>query len=79
MHKVRPEEIDKIISAEITDSNVDQELFDTVTTNMIHGPCGALNMISPCMDNGKCTKRFLKTGQTNTITNINGYPSYRAR
>ncbi|XP_071035291.1 uncharacterized protein [Parasteatoda tepidariorum] len=51
--KVRPEEIDKIISAEIPNPNVDQELFDIVTTNMIHGPCGSFNMMSPCMDNGK--------------------------
>ena len=58
--KVRPEEIDKIIPAEIPDPNVDQELFDIVTTNMIHGTCGTLNMMSPCMDNGKCTKRFPK-------------------
>ena len=77
--KVRPEEIDKIISAEIPDPNVDQELFDIVTTNMIHGPCGTLNMMSPCMDNGKCTKRFPKPCQNETITNIDGYPSYRRR
>ena len=67
MHKVSPEEINKIISAEIKDSNVDQELFDIVTTSMIHGPCYALNMISPCVDNGKCTKRFPKSCQTDTI------------
>nr|XP_042912535.1 uncharacterized protein LOC122272676 [Parasteatoda tepidariorum] len=77
--KVRPEKIDKIISAEIPNPNVDQELFDIVTTNMIHGPCGSLNMMSPCMDNGKCTKRFPKPCQTDTITNIDGYPSYRRR
>ncbi|XP_069968827.1 uncharacterized protein [Bactrocera oleae] len=77
--KVRPEEIDKIISAEIPDPNVDQELFDIVTTNMIHGPCATLNMMSPCMHNGKCTKRFPKPGQSDTITNIDGYPSYRRR
>ena len=40
-------EIDKIISAEIPDPNVDEELFDIVTTNMIHGICGTLNMMSP--------------------------------
>ncbi|GFX51945.1 helitron_like_N domain-containing protein [Trichonephila clavipes] len=34
--KVRPEEINKIISAEILDLNVDQELFGIATTNMIH-------------------------------------------
>ncbi|GFV93374.1 helitron_like_N domain-containing protein [Trichonephila clavipes] len=76
--KVRPEEIDKIIS-EIPDPNVDQELFTIVTANMINGPCGTLNMMSPCMDNGKCTKRFPKPCQTDTITNIDGYPSYRRR
>ena len=70
MDKVRPEEIDKIVSAEIPDPNVDQELFDIVTTNMVHVPCGTLNMMSPCMDNGKCTKRFPKPCQAGTITNI---------
>ncbi|XP_055918387.1 uncharacterized protein LOC129950474 [Eupeodes corollae] len=46
---------------------------------MIHGPCGTLNMMSPCMDNGKCTKRFPKPCETDTITNMDGYPSYRRR
>ena len=35
VHKFRPVEIDKIISAEIPDPNVDQELFDIVTINMV--------------------------------------------
>ncbi|XP_015925245.2 uncharacterized protein [Parasteatoda tepidariorum] len=77
--KVRPEVIDKIISAEIPNSNADQELFDIVTTNMIQCPRGSLNMMSPCTDKGKCTKRFPKPSQTDTITNIDGYPSYRRR
>ena len=76
MDKVCPEEIDKNISAEILDPNVDQELFDIVTANIIHGSYGALNMISPCMNYGKCTKCFPKPCQTDTITNIDGYPSY---
>ncbi|GBP52180.1 hypothetical protein EVAR_87565_1 [Eumeta japonica] len=54
--KIRPEEIDSIISAEIPDPSTDQLLFDIVTTNMIHGPCGTLNSSSPCMADGKCTK-----------------------
>ena len=77
--KIRAEEIVKIISAENPDPNVDPELFNIITTNMIHGPCGTLNMMSPCMDNGKCTKRFPKPCETDIITNMDGYPSYRLR
>ncbi|GBP03652.1 hypothetical protein EVAR_91879_1 [Eumeta japonica] len=58
--KIRPEEIDSIISAEIPDPSTDQLLFDIVTTNMIHGPCGTFNSSSPCMADGKCTKISLK-------------------
>ncbi|XP_026482732.1 uncharacterized protein LOC113390957 [Ctenocephalides felis] len=72
-------EIDDIISAEIPDKNVDEELFDIITTNMIHGPCGTLSIMSPCMDNGKCTKHFPKSFQNDTITDIDGYPAYRRR
>ncbi|GFQ67250.1 helitron_like_N domain-containing protein [Trichonephila clavata] len=46
---------------------------------MIHGPCGTLDIVSPCRNNGKCTKRFSKPCQSDTITNIDGYPSYRRR
>ncbi|GFX28377.1 helitron_like_N domain-containing protein [Trichonephila clavipes] len=58
--RIRPEEIDQIISAEIPDPLIDQELFDIVTKHMIHGPCGAFNMTSPCMENGKCKKKLPK-------------------
>lgn len=51
--RIRPEEIDQIISAKIPDPLIDQELFDIVTKHMIHGPCGVFNMTSPCMENGK--------------------------
>ncbi|XP_037930893.1 uncharacterized protein LOC119665729 [Teleopsis dalmanni] len=37
VEKIRPEEIDKIVFAEIPDPNVDKELFEIVTKNMIHG------------------------------------------
>ncbi|XP_026470268.1 uncharacterized protein LOC113374439 [Ctenocephalides felis] len=77
--KVRSVEIDNIISAEIPDKNVDEKLFDIVTTNMIHGPCGTLTIMSPCMVNGKCTIHFPKSLQNDTITDIDGYPAYRRR
>lgn len=77
--KIHPEEIDQIISAEIPDPLTDSELFDIVTSHMIHGPCGAFNMTSPCMEEGRCKKRFPKPFTNDTITDIDGYPLYRRR
>ncbi|XP_044591454.1 uncharacterized protein LOC123269683 [Cotesia glomerata] len=77
--KIRPEEIDSIISAKIPDPSTDQLLFDIVTTNMIHGLCGTLNSSSPCMADGKCTKNFPKDFTNDTVTNVDGYPIYRRR
>lgn len=45
--KILPNEIDKVISAEIPDSTIDNKLFEVVTKNIIHGPSmeNALNGI----------------------------------
>ena len=51
--QVRPDDIDKIISAELPHPNKDSELFHIVETLMIHGPSGHLNHKSSCMDNQK--------------------------
>lgn len=77
--KIRSEEIDQIVSAEIPDPSIDQELFDVISSHMIHGPCGAFNMTSPCTENGKCKKCFPKQYTNDTITDIDGYPMYRHR
>ncbi|XP_073979946.1 uncharacterized protein [Rhodnius prolixus] len=77
--KIRAEDIDSLISAEIPDPSTDQLLFDIVTTNMIHGPCGRLNRSSPCMIDGKCTKRFPKDFTNDMVTHVDGYPIYRRR
>ncbi|GBP55934.1 ATP-dependent DNA helicase PIF1 [Eumeta japonica] len=56
---------DKFVCAEIPDPDKDQELFQTVSKNMIHGPCGPGYMNSPCMKNdgtaSKCSKNYPKT------------------
>ena len=47
---------------------------------MIHGPCGAANPRSPCMENGVCTKKYPKDFQKETIVDPdNNYATYRRR
>lgn len=68
VRKITPDEIDSVISAEIPDQTIDPELFEVVTKNMIHGPCGEINMNSPCMIDGKCSKRYPRALTSDTIT-----------
>ncbi|GFV41445.1 ATP-dependent DNA helicase [Trichonephila clavipes] len=79
INKITPDQIDQIISAEIPDKHIDPNLFDVVTKNMIHGPCGAFNNNSPCMSDGKGTKRYPRKLVSDTITGNDGYPLYRRR
>ncbi|GFQ76040.1 helitron_like_N domain-containing protein [Trichonephila clavata] len=51
--------VDDFISAEIPNPEEDPELFNCITTQMVHGPCGVINPFSPCMKDGRCTKRYI--------------------
>ena len=55
-----PEDYDSIVCVEIPDEQKFPELHKTVTRLMMHGPCGMSNPKSPCMVDGKCTKKFPK-------------------
>lgn len=57
--KIEATEIDHLISAEIPDLSADPELYEIVTTNMIHGPCGSHYNYTSCHNSdGKCTQQY---------------------
>ncbi|KAG3079152.1 hypothetical protein PI125_g20787 [Phytophthora idaei] len=47
--------IDKMVSAELPVREKNPQLYETVTTCMIDGPCGAAYPNAVCMKDGKCT------------------------
>ena len=77
--KIKSNQIDQVISAELPDPVVDKALFDIVTNNLIHGPCGHLKPNSPCMVDNKCSKNFPKHFLHETQADNDGYPLYRRR
>jgi hypothetical protein len=70
------DDYDKIISAEIPEKSINQNLYETITKFNNHTPC---NNKSNCFENGKCTKRFPRNFTNHTYEDDNGYPSYRGR
>lgn len=77
--------IDQIISAKMptADQDPDGKLFDVISLNMIHGPCGNFNPNAVCMvrKNGqlKYFKQFPKPFQETTVVHKNGYSFYQRR
>ena len=72
-----PQDIDRLISAEIPDEEKDPELYKLVSEQMIHGPCGPHNMSSPCMKKKVCSKKFPKDYTEKTYVNDDGYAIYK--
>ena len=73
-----PEDVDRVVCAELPDPS-DELLFSTVTSHMLHGPCGAAYPEAPCMKNGSCSKKYPKSFYGHTQVDTNGYPVYRRR
>ncbi|XP_021975391.1 uncharacterized protein LOC110870521 [Helianthus annuus] len=69
--------VDKYISAEIPDPEMDPELHRIVTNFMIHGPCGTVKPNAPCMSLGMCSKNFPKAYQQSSMIDENEYAHYK--
>ena len=78
MESINPDDVDKVIQAQLPDKELDPELFECVTTFMLHGPCGTANPYAPCMENGCCSKGYPKDFCDETILPTEGgYPIYQ--
>jgi hypothetical protein len=78
-----PELIDRVVFAELPDRIRNPDLFAVIQQHNIHGPCGAMNLNSVCMDgkgkDRRCTKDFPKSLRRYTILPDDSYPEYRRR
>ena len=54
------EQVDAIVSSEIPDKQMHKLAYETVSTCLMHGPCGPSFPNAPCMKDGKCSKHFPK-------------------
>jgi hypothetical protein len=74
-----PEDFDRMVCAELPDRATHPELYDIVTSCMVHGPCGAANPTCPCMRDGKCSKGYPREFSEHTVDTGKSYPVYRRR
>ncbi|XP_017247877.2 uncharacterized protein LOC108219103 [Daucus carota subsp. sativus] len=77
--KFLKENVDKFVSAEIPDPEVDPDGYAAVKAYMMHGPCGLQNPKSPCMKNFKCIRHFPKKYCARTVFDDSGFPLYMRR
>ena len=78
-----PEDVDKVVCAEIPDKQTNPELYELVKTFMVHGPCGIDNPDAQCMEMKDgvriCTKGYPKPFLEATNITKNGIVQYRRR
>ena len=71
-----PADVDRVIRAEIPNPKTHRDLWELVTTNMIHGPCGIIvqknktgetTNLPHCCVNGTCEEHFPKELRSETF------------
>jgi hypothetical protein len=71
------EDYDSMVSAEISNLMHHPEAYETITSCMVHGPCGPDFLNAQCMERGKCKKRYLRSINEEMRCDVDGYPEYR--
>ena len=81
-------DVDRVIRAEIPNPITHRDLWELVTTNMIHGPCGIIiqknktketTNLPHCCLNGTCEEHFPKELRSEIFITQDSYPEYRRR
>ena len=78
----KPREIshyNRLVCAELPDKIMFPELHSIISHCNVHGPCGPLNMQSPCMVEGRCKYHYPRNFCETTSLDDNGYPRYMRR
>jgi len=73
------EDVNRMISVELSNLETNRFAHETVAKCMMHGPCGATFPNAPCMEEGKCKKQYPRKFQSETVMDVHGYPIYRRR
>ena len=73
------DQVDQAVYAEFPDLEDIDVLFQTIKRYILHGPCDPRNPGAPCMENGRCTKRYPRVFSEVTTIDQDGYPIYRYR
>ena len=76
-NKIKREENNLFISAEILDKDDDAELHGLVMAHIIYDPCGSINHNSPCMVESKYSKQFPKAFLHCTEQGSHSYLKYQ--
>ncbi|XP_065318893.1 uncharacterized protein LOC135926887 [Gordionus sp. m RMFG-2023] len=70
---------DEVVCAEIPNKITEPKLFQIISNFNTHGPCGITFPNSPCMIDGKCSKKYPKSFVDTSSIDKYGYPLYRRR
>ncbi len=65
------EDVNRMISAELPNSETNKLAHKTVARCTMHGPCGATFPNAPCMEEGKCKKQYSCKFQSETVMDVN--------